>query len=137
MNPVLRVLAPHVPPVKYVLEPDHIRLGRDDDNDIVVRVSKVSSHHLELRREGDGFRLIDTASTNGTQVNGERVTSVLLMDGDEILIGGEVFATYSSGETEQPVEAPPWRGNAALPLARPPIRIASPRPPLARKPGAI
>jgi pSer/pThr/pTyr-binding forkhead associated (FHA) protein len=137
MNPVLRILAPHKPPVEYVLDPDHIRLGRDEDNDIVVPVSKVSARHLELRREGNDFRLADMASTNGTQVNGERVASVLLKDGDEILIGGEVFATYSSGQKERPVSPPPARGAATLPLARPPIKIASPRPPLAKKPGAV
>jgi len=137
MNPVLRILAPHEPTVEYILDPDHIRLGRDDDNDIVVRVSKVSARHLELRREGDRFRLIDLESTNGTKVNGERAASVLLDDGDEILIAVEVFATYSSGKKERAVAPPPSRSPATLPLARPPIKIASPRPPLAKKPGAV
>jgi pSer/pThr/pTyr-binding forkhead associated (FHA) protein len=134
MNPVLRILAPHEPPVEYVLDLGTIRVGRVEGNDIVLKNARVSALHLELRREGDGFRLLDRDSTNGTQVNGAAVTDVLLRDGDEILIGGEVVALYT-GKTDEATPPRPLRGAVALPPARPPLKIASPTPPLARKPG--
>jgi pSer/pThr/pTyr-binding forkhead associated (FHA) protein len=129
MNPVLRVLAPKEPPVEYALEIDTIRVGRDESNHIVLKCAQVSAQHLVLRRQregGDGFRLIDQGSTNGTKVNGVRVREVVLRDGDEILIGGTVVAIYSESALSV---VPRSSGSAALPPARPPVKIAKPGPP--------
>jgi len=38
----------------------------------------VSGRHLEIRKEGDSYRLVDLNSTNGTFLNGERITEALL-----------------------------------------------------------
>lgn len=51
-----------------------VRLGRAQDNGIVVDDEYVSSAHLELRREGEDWTLVDLGSTNGTFIDGERVT---------------------------------------------------------------
>ena len=47
----------------------------------------VSRNHAEIRPSGDGFLLVDMGSTNGTKVNGVRITQHLLEDGDEITFG--------------------------------------------------
>ncbi|MCB1087199.1 MAG: FHA domain-containing protein [Verrucomicrobiae bacterium] len=128
MNPILRVLAPNEPPMEYLLEREMIRVGRSEGNDIVVATPQVSAIHLELKREGDDFRLIDRESTNGTRVNGERVSNVVLRDGDEIVLGRVVMILYSQAASPK-LEPVMVRPSAKLPSARPPIKIAKPMPP--------
>jgi hypothetical protein len=45
-----------------------IKLGREDDNDIVVEDETVSRYHASILREGDEYRLFDLGSRNGTAV---------------------------------------------------------------------
>jgi len=66
-----------------------LRLGRMDDNDLVVMGEKVSRYHAVIAETANGFTVTDLRSTNGTLVNDERVVeSHLLRDGDRIRIGG-------------------------------------------------
>ncbi len=50
------------------------RVGRAPDNDAVINDATVSLYHLQLRRERDSCRVRDLDSTNGTWLNGERIT---------------------------------------------------------------
>ncbi|WMX43741.1 FHA domain-containing protein [Streptomyces roseicoloratus] len=68
-----------------------LTLGRNGDNSVVITVGNVSRFHAEVRREGHGFVLYDSGSSNGTRVNGTRVTSHELRPGDLIEIGTETF----------------------------------------------
>ncbi|MFE7582297.1 FHA domain-containing protein [Streptomyces gardneri] len=68
-----------------------LTLGRNGDNKIVIVGGNVSRFHAEVRREGHGFVLYDSGSSNGTRVNGTRVTSHELQPGDLIEIGTETF----------------------------------------------
>jgi RsiW-degrading membrane proteinase PrsW (M82 family) len=64
-----------------------VRVGREHDNDLVLSgpdAGTVSRHHAELRSADGRWRLVDLRSTHGTYVRGQRVTEVLLQDGDEI-----------------------------------------------------
>jgi len=66
-----------------------LRIGRMDDNDLVIEGSKVSRYHAVVVELTNGFAVNDLRSTNGTLVNGERVLdSHFLRDGDVIRIGG-------------------------------------------------
>ena len=53
---------------------DTVRIGRAETNGIVLNDDVVSSEHLELRKNGDGWEIVDLDSTNGTFIEGERVT---------------------------------------------------------------
>uniref|UniRef100_UPI000A362ECC FHA domain-containing protein n=1 Tax=Streptomyces sp. NRRL B-24572 TaxID=1962156 RepID=UPI000A362ECC len=68
-----------------------LTLGRNGDNSVVITVGNVSRFHAEVRRERHGFVLYDSGSSNGTRVNGTRVTSHELQPGDLIEIGTETF----------------------------------------------
>ncbi len=62
-------------------------LGRSSECDVVVDDPHVSRRHAEIRRIGDGYSLVDLSSTNGTEVNGQRIQETALMSGDVIGVG--------------------------------------------------
>jgi hypothetical protein len=72
-----------------------ITFGRGEDNDIVISDPAASRLHAELRQEADGFVIADLGSANGTQVNGNAITTHRLRPGDEIIIASHRFAFES------------------------------------------
>jgi hypothetical protein len=66
-------------------------LGRDDSADIVLDDPGISRRHSEIRVTTDGPHFVasirDLGSTNGTYVNGDRITSQHLHDGDRVTVG--------------------------------------------------
>ena len=62
-------------------------IGRSSGCDVVVDDPNVSRRHAEIRRLGEGYSLVDLGSTNGTEVNGQRVGETSLMNGDVIGVG--------------------------------------------------
>ncbi|MCA0338062.1 MAG: DUF3662 and FHA domain-containing protein [Actinobacteria bacterium] len=66
-------------------------LGRDDSADVILDDPGVSRRHSEIRVSIDGPHFVavirDLGSTNGTFVNGERVDSEHLHDGDQVTVG--------------------------------------------------
>jgi len=59
-------------------------IGRSADNDIVLDDPAVSSEHAKVKFENGKFVLYDLASTNGTYVNGNKITREELKDGDTV-----------------------------------------------------
>jgi len=72
---------------EFELTGQSITMGREPDNDIVVENLLVSGYHARIDPAGREYVLTDLQSKNGTFVNGERVTSTKLKDGDQILVG--------------------------------------------------
>ena len=67
-------------------------IGRDAANDIALPDdSTVSRKHAVIASAGGEFTITDQGSSNGTFVNGARITSQKLAPGDEIQIGGTKF----------------------------------------------
>lgn len=62
-------------------------IGRLDECAVTLADQKVSRRHAEVRPDADGYLVVDLGSTNGTQVNGKRITEHLLDDGDRIHLG--------------------------------------------------
>ncbi len=77
-------------------------LGRDDTADIILDDPGISRRHSELRVTTDGPHFVttirDLGSTNGTFVNGERITSEHLQDGDRVTVG-RTSVTFRGGRT--------------------------------------
>jgi hypothetical protein len=67
---------------------DPVSIGRLPECDIVLSDPNVSRRHAEVRRRGNDFVVVDLGSTNGTKVNGAGVRERVLVDGDEITVGG-------------------------------------------------
>jgi hypothetical protein len=106
--PELEVPAPTVAPRPYLVVTDRLTegrtserreqltrtvttIGRGADADLRLNDTGVSRTHAEIHvePEGAGWRttLRDLRSTNGTRVNGERVESCVLHDGDRLSLG--------------------------------------------------
>jgi hypothetical protein len=64
-----------------------LRVGRKPDNDLVLADEKTSSSHAEIVSEGDRFLLRDLGSTNGTFLDGKRITELVLSPGDVVTFG--------------------------------------------------
>ncbi|MBY0290136.1 MAG: FHA domain-containing protein [Mycobacteriaceae bacterium] len=64
-----------------------VKIGRATDNDIVVPDVLASRHHATLLPTPSGTEIRDNRSINGTFVNGARVDSALLREGDTVTIG--------------------------------------------------
>jgi hypothetical protein len=63
------------------------RIGRSDDNELVLVDPAVSRYHAAIRPSDRGYVIFDLDSSNGVRVNGEPVRFALLSDGDEIQFG--------------------------------------------------
>ncbi len=74
---------------EYPVPSRGLRIGRMDDNDLVIENTKVSRYHAVVAPMGNGFAVNDLRSTNGITVGAQRVLdSHVLRDGDVIGIGG-------------------------------------------------
>jgi len=72
------------------LSSDRAVIGRSRECDVRIDDGNVSRRHAELSRDHDErWTVVDLGSTNGTEVNGRRITRrTPLADGDRIAIGG-------------------------------------------------
>jgi hypothetical protein len=115
----------------YELTSEVTNLGRDITNDIVINDREVSRHHLRYMRGADGFTIEDLGSTNGTFVNGKRVTGATpLKNGDMVGLGETVtlqFEVVRPGAA-QPVQ-PAQPAQPAQPSYQPPPQQLSYTPP--------
>jgi hypothetical protein len=81
----------------YELNQDMMTLGRDVNNEITVNDPEVSRHHCRLTRGPNGYTLEDLGSTNGTFVNGRRLTGAQPLNvGDLIGLGETVTLAYET-----------------------------------------
>lgn len=85
-----------------------ITIGRStENNDIVVDDEKVSRNHLQMVMDENGnYSVVDLGSTNGTYVNGQRISGeVRLQPSDEVRIGQTVlpWQNYFATSSQQPI----------------------------------
>ncbi len=71
----------------FLLDRALTKIGRHDENDIMLAGPTVSARHATVRREQVGVVIEDEGSLNGTFVNGHRIEQQLLEDGDQVQIG--------------------------------------------------
>ena len=63
-------------------------IGRTEENDICIPDGTLSSNHCTLTKEGATFKVTDHGSTNGTRINGERISESYLRSSDILQVGG-------------------------------------------------
>lgn len=135
------------PNLVFELDKDSYTIGREAGNDIVIEDPQVSRRHAQLTRQGSSYLLEDIGSTNGSYVNGKRITApVLLADADLVGLADTVVlavqgppvaidsgATAVMSETAratvpptQPAFTPPVVVQPPAPAQRPPAQAQRP-----------
>jgi ABC-type multidrug transport system ATPase subunit len=84
--------------------PGSATIGRANDNDVVIQDVLASRHHAFLVQSPLGTEIRDARSVNGTFVNGVRVGSAVLNDGDVVTIGN-IDLVYTDGNLVRRTEA--------------------------------
>jgi pSer/pThr/pTyr-binding forkhead associated (FHA) protein len=128
-RPTAMLFLPPLPPLQ--LRPgETVLLGRSRGCDLALRSPDASRRHAEILPAGSGWLVRDLESTNGTFVNGQRVTERLLRPGDRIEIGRDSITfcevgveiegpgTNASGEAqtmmvERPIPGEGFQGSLA------------------------
>ena len=77
-------------------EDGEIVIGRSSELDMVLVEDMVSRRHAKIAVESGDIFLEDLGSTNGSFVNGEKVTRTKLAEGDRILIGTSIIKVVAS-----------------------------------------
>jgi tetratricopeptide (TPR) repeat protein len=141
--PKLIILGPDAPERQVDLAERDLRIGRDDQNDIVLPDSSksVSRTHAELRFENGRYVLLDLKSQNGLWVGGRRVSRIPLEPGVPVLVGSYrlVLAAAPAAEASTVVGAMPAGSPTVLsPVPEPaspdpaPVNPAPPNPVLSK-----
>jgi len=71
----------------HELNVDKTTIGRVDDNTFQVADPSVSSHHCEVLLRGNEVVIRDLNSTNGTFINGEKISESVLKAGQTLRLG--------------------------------------------------
>lgn len=81
---------------RFVLGESVVTIGRLPDSVLTLEDPNVSRNHAEIRPSGQGFVLADLGSTNGSKINGTKVSERVLEDGDELTFGATTFRFEAS-----------------------------------------
>jgi pilus assembly protein CpaF len=113
---------------------NEINVGRVQGNDLMLAKGNVSKHHARLLYRDGRFIVTDLKSTNGTYVNGRKITqATIVREGDKIYIGdfvlrletGQAAAAIAASGAETPTHTPSGR---AGPILREVLAAAGPAP---------
>jgi len=101
----LVVLSEGLTGLTHELKVEKTTVGRLEDNAFQIAEPSVSSHHCELIQRGGDIVVKDLNSTNGTFVNGEKISEAALKPG-QILRLGQVELRLESGAGTTAASAP-------------------------------
>jgi pSer/pThr/pTyr-binding forkhead associated (FHA) protein len=87
------------------LTSDKTTIGRVEDNSFQIAEASVSSHHCEIFMHGSDVVVKDLNSTNGTFINGEKVSETVLKPGQTLRLG-QVELKIDNGTGAAPAPAP-------------------------------
>ena len=125
-----------------------VSIGRELDNTLRLPDPSISRHHATIKQTNGGHEIQDLGSSNGVLINGTRVETALLQDGDRITLG-QLQLTYMSPKatTENPIgtvrmtledmaklQAVTTAEIPAVPRPAPPVAPQAPAPPPRRAP---
>jgi len=83
----------------YAIVQDEFMIGRASGCDLPIEDDLVSRHHCKVVLKADGAELVDLGSTNGTLVNGRKITgTVKLLEGDQVQVGSVAILKYALKE---------------------------------------
>lgn len=88
--------------IKIKLAGEFLRVGRSEDNEIVLKDPSVSRHHLNIYLKDDEIIIEDAGSRTGFFINGKaRRMPTRLNEGDSLQIGEQRFILRESGAPQR------------------------------------
>jgi len=101
----------------FFLNKETISVGKLSGNDLQLVDSSVSRNHCKFVKMKDGYKLLDLGSTNGTYVNGKRVTEKKLEQGDNLTIGRTVMKYIAVSHKESYTNVDDQKISMVIPLS--------------------
>jgi len=112
--PRLVAQSPEFAGKSFVLSGAEITVGRVADNKVQIEHASVSGHHAVLKLDVLDYVIKDLESTNGTRINGERITEQKLRRNDILRLGNiELIYDSEHAPPGQPMPSPSARINLA------------------------
>jgi pSer/pThr/pTyr-binding forkhead associated (FHA) protein len=98
----------------HELNVDRTTIGRVEDNTFPITDPSVSSHHCEVHLQSGEILIRDLNSTNGSFINGEKITEKILKPGQILRLGQVELKLEVEGATATPSPAPAVPGKKAV-----------------------
>src|ERR1700760_1181034 len=115
---------------RMVFNKPEVTIGRVQGNDIVLPKGNVSKRHARIVLKDGKFIIVDLKSTNGTYVNGRKITSPLVVKGSDKIYIGDFILSIEELATAGAPTMPPVADEAPVAApARPPKPTVPPPPP--------
>lgn len=89
----------------HELNVDRTTVGRVEDNMFQIAEPSVSSHHCEILMQGGEVLIRDLNSTNGTFINGNKITESVLKPGQTLRLGNVELKLEAEGAAAAPAAA--------------------------------
>jgi len=112
----------------FPLEGEVITIGREAGNGIVINDAEVSRKHAQLTFQGGKYVLTDIGSTNGTFVNGQRITGQHVLSPGEVISLGEQINLLFEALVQVDPNATMLSSAAARPAVAPRPVAPAPQP---------
>ena len=113
-----------IPGATYPLEGDQLTIGRDSSNAVAINDAEISRKHARLTFQGGKYVIEDLGSTNGTFINGQRLSGpFVLKSGDVVSFGEQIVLMYDAmvGDAGATIASPrKSAGRVPVPMAPPP-----------------
>jgi len=100
----------------FELNIERTTVGRVEDNTFQIADSSVSSHHAEILLRGSDIVVRDLNSTNGTFINNEKISEIVLKPGQTLRFG-QVELKIDDGNSVSGAPPAPVGGSAPAPAA--------------------
>jgi adenylate cyclase len=101
----------------FYLNKDTVTVGKLSGNDLQLNDNSVSRNHCNFVKIKNTYKIIDLGSTNGTYVNGKRVTDKKLDVGDTITIGRTILKLLTVSQKETYVDVNDQKISMVIPLS--------------------
>ena len=83
---------------RHEFDKSEVTIGRVQGNDVILPKGNVSKRHARIVLKDGKFIIVDLKSTNGTYVNGRKITSPLVVkENDKIYIGDFIIGVEEAG----------------------------------------
>ncbi len=110
----------------YSLDAEQMTIGRDPGNTIPINDPEISRYHAKMMAQGGKIVIEDNGSTNGTSINGKRISGPhVLKSGEMIAFGEDIVFTFEALNFDPDAtvisSSKPPAAPRQQPVARPPV----------------